>query len=419
MKKLLIIYAHWHPANLAGVHRPRLIGNYLSEFGWCPRILTVSEKYYEEEPDHEFKKFFSSDFVVTRTQAFPVIKPRLIGDIGLRSFYFLYRNALKIIREEKIDFIWIPIPSFYQAVLGRLLHEKTSVPYGIDYIDPWIRNISGNKSIRALLSNHIARILEPYAIKKASLISGVSTPYYQAVLDKNFKDKTIEHVGMPYGFDPNDHKIKIENLQNPWDKFDSCKPIIYAGACLPKSGLFIKLFFKVVRELRIEKKWDAKIHLFFIGTGNYLHKSIKSYAEDAGVENIVTEIRDRKPFLHILNYLDRAWRLMIIGTTEKHYTASKTFQALLSTRPVLAMFHNESSAVEIMQEVNADKFTFMYSEEMSEKIIVEELRAKLINFLRDDIDWNPDLEKLDKYSARNSARLLVEKLNKIVNVNNK
>ncbi len=414
MKKLLIIYAHWHPANLAGVHRPRLIGNYLSEFGWKPRVLTVEEKYFEEKADPDFKKTFSSDFEVTRVNAFLITKPRLVGDIGLRAFFQLYKKAKEIINNEKIDFIWIPIPSFYQAVLGRMLYAKTGVPYGIDYIDPWIRNINGRKNMRAVISNLTARILEPYAVKKASLISGVSTPYYQPVIERNFKDKVIEHVGMPYGFDPNDHMIKLKSLSYPWNKYPNCKPILYAGAFLPQSGLFLLLFFKSVSDLRSKGIWDSSIRFFFVGTGNYTHKSIESYAAEAGVQDIVIEIRERKPFLDILNYLDAAWRVMIIGSTEKHYTASKTFQALLSKRPLLTMFHEESSASEIMKEVGADKFTFRYSENMTEEDIVQKLKSMLLDFINDDIDWSPNLEKLDKYSACNSARLLVEKLNKIV-----
>jgi hypothetical protein len=413
MKKLLIIYAHWHPSNLAGVHRPRLIGNYLAEYGWKPRVLTVEEQYFEENPDPDFEKTFSPDFEVTRVKAFPIIKPRLIGDIGLRAFFQLYKKAKEIIRTEKIDFIWVPIPSFYQAVLGRMLYEKTGIPYGIDYIDPWIRNISGRKKLRAVFSNWIARMLEPYAVKKVSLISGVSTSYYQPVLERNLKDKIIEHVGMPYGFDPNDHNITLKNLSYPWDEFPGCKPILYAGAFLPQSGLFMRLLFKTVSEFKSNGRWNSNIRFFFVGTGSYQHKSVKSYAKEAGIGDIVVEIRERKPFLHVLNYLDVTWRVMIIGSTEKHYTASKTFQALLSKRPVFTMFHEKSSAIDIIKEASADKFTFSYSEQMTEEDILDKLKPMLAEFIKEDIHWKPGFQKLDKYSARNSAKLLVEKLDKI------
>ena len=373
--------------------------------------MTVEEEYYEETPDYDFEKTFSPDFEVTRVKAFSVTRPRIIGDIGLRAFLQLYRKALEIIRMEKIDFIWIPIPSFYQAILGRMIYEKTKIPYGIDYIDPWIRDISNRRNARSILSNCVARILEPYAVKKASLISGVATSYYQGVLDRNFKSKHIEHVEMPYGFDADDYKIKLDNLSYPWNEYPDCKPIVYAGAFLPKSGLFIQHLFKVISEFRHSSSLDKNIKFFFIGTGNYSHKSIEKYAKEAAIENIVIEIRERQPYLHILNYLNSAWRVMIIGSTEKHYTASKTFQSLLCGRPIFAMLHKESSACSIMRESNADSFVFKYDETMTDSDIKTNLTGLLPYYLKNEVEWKTDLSKLEKYSAGTSAEKLVDKLN--------
>ena len=123
MKTVLIIYPHWVPANLAGVQRPRLIGNYLKQFGWQPLLLTVDAKYYEEPLDPLLEKTVSNDIEVIYTKAYRVTKPRIIGDIGLRAFPFLKKEALKICGERQIDFIWIPIPSFYTAILGRILYK--------------------------------------------------------------------------------------------------------------------------------------------------------------------------------------------------------------------------------------------------------------------------------------------------------
>ena len=80
MPKLLIIYPHWYPSNLAGVHRSRLVGNYLHELGWTPLILTVKQEYYEEKPDPEIRRLFSAHFVEYRVDAGKIRKPRLFGD---------------------------------------------------------------------------------------------------------------------------------------------------------------------------------------------------------------------------------------------------------------------------------------------------------------------------------------------------
>lgn len=410
MKTVLIIYPHWVPANLAGVQRPRLIGNYLKQFGWKPLLLTVESQFYEEPLDPLMQKTVSDDIEVIYTKAYKVTKPRLIGDIGIRAYPFLKKRALKLCQERKIDFIWIPIPSFYTAILGRELHDKTGIPYGIDYIDPWVRDISNQNDLRARLSQFVARILEPYAIKKAALITGVSTPYYQPVIDRNFKTEPI-HAGMPYGFDPNDHAIELKDINLPWSDQPNCKPWIYAGAFLPNSHLFVQSFFATIVSLKKEDKWDNNIRIFFIGTGPYPAKRITAYAEDYGISEIVTEHRDRFPFLHVLNFLAKADRVLLFGSTEKHYTASKTFQCLLSKRPLLSMLHAKSSAIDIIKTAEANDFLFAYQNGDTRLTIVEQLKPILVNFQK-NVDWNPNLDSLSAYNSKQSAQVLSDAMTK-------
>lgn len=495
MKTILIIYPHWHPANLAGVQRPRLIGNYLKELGWSPRILTVHPAYYEGIPDMDFEKTFAPDFKVTYVNAIPLNQKqilaakklkkvstlsiysvltfnnriRLFGDIIIRAFVPLLKGAQHIIQTEQIDFIWLPIPNFYNALLGRLLYEKTKVPYGIDYIDPWVRDISNQNNWRAKISQWFARKLEPIAIKKASLISGVSTPYYAPAIERNFPEiaeellnqehqvqsikyqdgdskkidtdlpeltnrniqitsktpnteskiynpytkKPITHVGMPYGFDPNDHHIKLQDLNYPWGNSSNKKIWLYAGAFLPNSHLLMDAFFKAIKGLRLKEQWDNNIQLWFIGTGAYPAKRITSYALDHQIDDIVFEERDRFPFLHVLNYLSAANTVMIIGSTEEHYTASKTYQSLLSERPVVSVFHHKSSAVKVMKECNADEYTVRYQPEMTFDEIVSAFKVRLLKRLQTD-EWQPDLGALDQYSAKESTRKLVEVIERVI-----
>ncbi|WP_347159300.1 hypothetical protein [Pontibacter chitinilyticus] len=413
MKNLLIIYPHWVPSNLAGVHRPRLIANFLKELGWQPVLLTVASEYYEEKPDQDIKKTASQDIEVIYTKAFKAGKPRIIGDIGLRAFPFLYKEAQKVINSKQIDFIWIPIPSFYTALLGRLLHSKTGVPYGVDYIDPWVRDISNRQDIRSKLSLLVAKWLEPIAVKKASLISGVSTAYYAPILERNFRNKSVAHVGMPYGFDPNDHAIVVDNLKLPWEG-NECEPLVYAGAFLPNSHLFVRLLFQAIKAKIEQGRWDKRKQLYFLGTGFYSGTTIADYAKQYGLETIVHEVRERFPFLHVLNFLAAAYAVMIIGSTEKHYTASKTFQALLSKRPVFGIFHEESSAVTVMMECNAAGLLVKYREQDEEQALVSDISDKLNLILQGHFQWHPELHKLEKYSAKASARALVRKLNELV-----
>jgi hypothetical protein len=109
---------------------------------------------------------------------------------------------------------------------------------------------------------------------------------------------------MPYGFDPNDHKVKLENLTYPWETTLNSEPRtqnpkiwLYAGAFLPNSHVLLDAFFMAIAQLRQTNQWDESIQLWFIGTGPYIAKRISAYAKEHGLDDVVHEQRDRYPFL--------------------------------------------------------------------------------------------------------------------------
>ena len=60
MNRILIIAPHYPPSNLAAVHRTRLFAQQLPALGREPVILTVDERYYEEELDWELHKLIQT-----------------------------------------------------------------------------------------------------------------------------------------------------------------------------------------------------------------------------------------------------------------------------------------------------------------------------------------------------------------------
>ncbi len=400
------------------MHRPRLIANFAEDFGWHPIVLAVDAAYYEEPLDNDMLQLVRANVEVVHTKAWGIWNgPMRIGDIGIRSFTHLYKAALNICNTRTIDFIWIPIPSFYTALLGRLLYHKTKIPYGIDYIDPWVSKLAPYQKAfsKAWFSKQVAKFLEPIAVKKAALISGVSAEYFEPVLQRNFPNGKVLTASMPYGFDPKDHDIKVDGIETPWhNKGIDHKPFMYAGAFLPQSHTFIKALFNALSALVKQGQATTDIHFYFLGTGNYQGKSIMDYASEAGVSNYVTEIRQRFPFIHILHFLQKASGALIIGSTEKHYTASKTFQSLLSGKPVFAMMHEQSSAATVLKELAADTFLVKYEEGMDTETLNERTMTVLKIFIGLENAWQPILSNIEKYSSKASARILFNEVDKLV-----
>ena len=74
-----------------------------------------------------------------------------------------------------------------------------------------------------------------------------------------------------------------------------------------------------------------------------------SIAKEVGIEDAVREVPERLPYLRALNILARSDGLLLIGSDERHYTASKIYPALMSGRPYLSLFHRASGSHAVLK----------------------------------------------------------------------
>jgi hypothetical protein len=421
LNKILIISPHFPPSNLAAVHRSRLFAQHLPSFGWEPVVLTVHEDFYEELPDSNLEKLLPARLRVEKVKAFRITRPRVVGDIGMRGFFQLYKRAKQIIKNEQFDFLYIMIPSFYTALLGRWLHHSTGIPYGIDYIDPWVHVFPGseNKWSRHWLSTRIARILEPIAVKRAAMITGVAEGYYQGVIERNPHLKTISIFGaMPYGGEESDHqKVNQFGIHPYLFKKEPAKiQLVYAGAMLPKAFAPLERIFMAIQKNREE---FSNIEFHFIGTGKSpndpLSFNIKPLAEKYGLwQNIVFEYPKRIPYLDVIVHLQAADGIFILGSTEPHYTPSKVYQGVLSGKPVFAVLHEKSSAVGVIRESGAG-MVLAFNGETDLVRIETDFTVQFKKFLEwMNVYHSSDINRtvFEEYSARNITRQLSVLLNK-------
>jgi len=429
LKKILIIYPHFPPSNLAGVHRPRLFAQHLPEFGWEPVILTVHEKYYEEPLDWNLHQLLPAGLRIEKVNAFKITRPRLIGDIGLRAFFQLYKRAKQLIKNEHFDFVYIPIPSFYCALLGRMLHNNTGIKYGIDYIDPWVHDFPGSNKIfsRPWLSKKMATFLEPIAVKKVSLITGVAEGYYTPVLARNpHLKKTAITGAMPYGGEEQDHVFLNQLNLKPYlfEKKKNKIQLVYAGAMLPKAYAPLESVFKSIAANKdlpdVQAGIFENVEFHFIGTGSRANDdtsyNIKPLAEKYGLwQTIVYEYPKRIPYLDVLIHLQNADGIFILGSTESHYTPSKAYQGVLSGKPILALLHKESTAVKVIKESGAGIVL-----EFDGQKGIEFLKTSFSTFLPDYLNWIKNFnsneinkEIFEQYSAKNVTENLANLLNSL------
>lgn len=415
MKNVVLVAAHFTPSNLAAVHRSRLWAQHLREVGWNPIIVTTHHRHYEEVLDWDLHGLVPADLEVIRTAAFLTKPFRMVGDIGVRGLLFHYRALARLARQKRMDFLHVTIPSNFSALLGRMVHEAHGTPYGIDYIDPWVHEWPGSEQrfSKAWTSAQLARVLEPWAVRDAALITGVAPLYYEDVLERNphLRGQAVT-AAMPYGGSESDFAALRERPREPYlfDPKDGRFHMIYAGAMLPRGYPILERLFEALAVLRArEPDLARQLHITFVGTGSSPNDprgfNVKPYAERIGVTDMVREHPARVPYVDVLSHLLHASAVLIVGSTEPHYTPSKSFQGVQARRPMLALLHEASTAAGFLRESHAATVVTVSEHRLP---AAGELAATLAAFMRDR-SYDPARvlwERFEQYSARSSARAL-------------
>ena len=423
MKTVVLLATHFVPSNLASVHRSRLFAQHLEEFGWRPIIVTTAPEFYDEPPDPELAALLDPQLEIVRTSALRNRGRRWVGDLGVRAFPAHLRALKRLARERRIDFCHITIPSNFSAPLGRLLYQSSGIPYGIDYIDPWVHEWPGveQRFSRHWWSHQLASKLEPWSVKHARLITGVAHGYYDAVIERNphLRSQAVL-AAMPYGAAELDfaHARQGNFTDRLFDPADGRLHVVYAGALMPKSIASCKVLLQAFAALRAQQHASAeKVCLHFIGTGHRLAAGVvpqvQPLADALGLQGCVFEHPARISYLGVLRHLVHCAGVMILGSTEAHYTPSKAYQAAQSERPVLAFLHPDALAGAFLERALGSRFSLVSTPEVPSLATVKQaLAAFILNLVQPSQAANPAI--FEPVSARAVARTLAAALNQAV-----
>ncbi len=373
MRTVLIAGADFAPSSLPPALRIRFFANHLADCGWKPIVLTTKPEYYEHEVDPENEKLIRPSVEIIRTKAFPArITRRIgIGDIGMRSLWQHWRAIKRLATERRIDALLIPVPPFVPMVLGRRAWSRFRIPYVIDFIDPWVTEFyrsvpRSQRPPKWFFADRLARCVEPYALRHVAHLAGVSRGTTGSLLARYpwlSPEMTSE---IPYGGEPGDFDyLRAHPRPNPlFDQGDGLFHMCSVGRGGPDQQPILSAVFSAVHlGLEREPELFGKLRLHFAGT-TYSPRpdtgfQVTPLAAQFGLERFVTEHPGRVPYLTALQLMLDSQALLAIGSTSVHYTASKIFPYLLAQRPLVAIFHESSSVVQILAEAKTGSvFTF-------------------------------------------------------------
>jgi glycosyltransferase involved in cell wall biosynthesis len=420
LKRVLIIGADFSPSSLPPATRIRFFATHLPQFGWEPIVLTTNHEYYESAIDPENEQLLPDWLEVVRTRALPASLMRKvgIGDVGMRSLLHHWHALSQLHKKQRFDLIFIPVPPSVPMVLGRLAYLRFGIPYVVDYIDPWVSEYywklpREKRPPKWALSYALSRCLEPFSLRRAKHITGVSRGTTDQVVNRYGWLTAADATEIPYGAEDNDFEyLRQHPRQNKiFDDKDGKLHVCYIGAYVESMERTLRALFAAFRQgLERSPRVFEKMVLHFVGTTYSTNDSdpfrVTAIARDCGADAWIREHPQRVPYLDSLQIMLDAHALILLGSLEPHYTASKVFPYVLAQRPLLAVFHEESSVIAILTEVNAGRAVSFNEENLNQlvnKISVHLEEMVLGNYVP-QIRW----EVFEPYKTRALAGRLAQ-----------
>lgn len=432
--RVLIISPHFPPINAADHQRVRMSLPYLQQFGWEPTVLTVDPHYINGVYDPLLTETVPKTTKIVSTPALPIQLTQLfgLGTLGWRSLPYLAKAGNQLLTSHRFDLIYFSTTAFPVFSLAAPWYKKFHIPYVIDFQDPWLSDYHKKTGtpppggrLKYGLNQHFARIQEPKALRHVSHIISVSPKYPQVLCDRYPWLKPEQCSELPFGAPQADFDLlpSLSVKQKIFDPKDGFRHWVYVGRGGADMSVALRLIFSKIRQLRQDSSplWHpTKLH--FVGTSyapaGRAKETIKPIAEEFGIADIVDEQTQRIPYFEAIKLLTDSNGILLIGSDDPSYTASKLYPCILARKPILAVFHQQSSVVNVLQQCNAGKaVTFKGADHSAHTLSAMEAGVKWLLSLPSDYVPETNWSAFEPYTAKEMTRKQCEVFNRCITRN--
>jgi len=288
----------------------------------------------------------------------------------------------------------------------------------LDYQDPWVNDHyrrhpkippPGGR-LKHAISDRLHRFREPHVLRQAAGITSVSPAYPAHLLVRYPFATRIPSVVLPFPGSPTDfeHLGTIHPNQLPFHPQDGLIHWVSIGRGgddlhTALHGLFSAISQHAPQELR------RQLRLHFIGTSyapaGWGRLTVSPVAKCYGLQDIVVEQTDRLPLSITLATLRVADALMVIGSNDPSYIASKLHPYLLAQRPLLAILHEKSPAAELLMSTGGCKLA-VFNESMGNEALSQKIRKVWLEDRQYCTSLQAELAACKAYSAQEQAKEL-------------
>jgi hypothetical protein len=416
-RRVLIVSPHFPPINAPDHQRVRMALPFYREFGWHADVLAVAAEDVEAPHDEDLLRTLPPRAEIVRARALPVHLTRRLGlgNLAWRALPGLYAAGSRLLRRRRYDLIFFSTTQFATMALGPLWKARFGVPYVLDFQDPWRTDYYARRRIappggarKYAFARATAALLEPLVVPHAAHIITVSRSYAHALQRRYAGLSARDFTVLPFGGSARD--FKIAGMRDCPAGEPEVRRWVYVGAAgsVMRRALAL-LFHSIALERAVQPHaWDD-IRLEFIGTSyappGREAPSVLPVAREFGLDALVREQPARVPYLESLRRMQEADVLLVLGTDDAAYSASKTATALMAGRPLLALVHERSPARPLLASANLGPVT-TFSTHGPDDAAVAELRRALRQALACDRTTPVRLPATirRKVSARENAR---------------
>jgi hypothetical protein len=384
-RRVLIVSPHFPPVNAPDMQRVRMSLPYFREFGWEPYVLAVAPGSVDSL-DPLLGETIPMDVCVERVRSIPPEISRYvgIGNVALRALPFLYRAGCRIISTERVDLVYFSTTMFLAMPLGRVWKRQFGTPYVLDIQDPWASDYyethpEAEPPPKYSLARRLHAILEPWTMKEVGAIVAVS-PAYVATLRQRYARLTESMCTvLPFAASSADFEL-LDNHPQPNPFFQPGSGHwhgTYTGAVGDFMAPALRVLFAALRAgLRSDAVRFDRVRLHFIGTSyappDRARKLVEPLAEQFELALYVEEQTRRAPYFQALQVMKDADFLILLGSDDESYAASKLHTYFHARKPVVAIVHADSRMVGRLKDAGALVVTFS-SDPASEEIAAAHL----------------------------------------------
>jgi hypothetical protein len=283
-----------------------------------------------------------------------------VGDLGLRGFKGLLGACSRLLGREPFDALFVTIYPTYTALLGPVLKRKFGIPFALDYQDPWVgawgvtvgSGPDGRPDVKSRLTRVLGLRLEPRVLRAADAVTAVSPGICEHLMNRYPWLQGTPCAAIPVGGDPADFDRMREQVTTNryFDPSDGQIHLCHVGTLPPLGFETLRAVLAAVALLRERRPaLYRRLRLHFIGGSGQPEdgapERVRPLAREFGVDKLITEIPRRVEYLEALAIQADATALLMVGSTEPHYAASRLYPALFARRPILAVYHEASSVV--------------------------------------------------------------------------